>query len=525
MCESFCAGAFIIWGDDFLNRGLKRLLAGVLMCLTLALAGLVPVKAATRFSDVPKNHWAADSIARAVELGLISGYKDSTFGLGKPMTRAAFSATLSRLFRWEAVQPAAGSFKDNQDTSKWYYSAVETARQNGAVTEQESAFRPHEPITREEMAVMLVRALGYAPIAGLVQELKLPFTDVTSNSGYLTMAYQLGIMSGKSNGTFEPNKSATREQAATVLVRIHDKLHSSAPQVCGIARSGESLTLTGVDTVAVPAAKVIYSGELKIVDDLSQEQVAAIRIKLSEKKQLMKVSGMNVSMKNPNVDAIASEIITEMNSAEWDGIFLDFEKLPGTQRAFYTELTSALKKKMGTGKLLYVTAEAPSWQGGHAYNGYDFAALSKIADRVILRVESYSKLASGFSAAPQEPLEEIYYALAKLHGVIPSEKLSLWLTTTGEAWKGTSAAGQLSATEIQKLLSTPGVTNYWSARYASPYLSHTEENTRVVVWYNDERAAKARRDLLNFLGGGGFCLSDLSGSLDQEGRLLDGLIR
>lgn len=39
------------------------------------------------FSDVPANHWAAEAIARAKELELMSGHPDGTFGLGKPLKR------------------------------------------------------------------------------------------------------------------------------------------------------------------------------------------------------------------------------------------------------------------------------------------------------------------------------------------------------------------------------------------------------------------------------------------------------
>ena len=56
------------------------------------------------------------------------------FGLGAPMTRGAFVVALCRLFGWEMVTPEAGSYTDNQDKSAWYYSAVETAYANGAIT-------------------------------------------------------------------------------------------------------------------------------------------------------------------------------------------------------------------------------------------------------------------------------------------------------------------------------------------------------------------------------------------------------
>ena len=146
----------------------------------------------TGFSDVPATHWAADSIRRAVDLGLFQGQTATRFGLGAPMTRGAFVTALCRLFGWEMVTPETGSYADNQDKTAWYYSAVETAYANGAITHQTDTFRPRDPITREELAVMLVRAMGYGTIAGLAQDLPIPFQDVTTNTGYVAMAYETG---------------------------------------------------------------------------------------------------------------------------------------------------------------------------------------------------------------------------------------------------------------------------------------------------------------------------------------------
>ena len=140
-------------------------------------------RASTGFSDVPESHWAADAIRRAVDLGLFQGQTKTRFGLGQPMTRAAAVVTLCRLFGWETVTPEKGSYQDNQDPDAWYYSAVETAYAHGAITHQTDTFRPEDPITREELAVMLVRAMGYGTIAGLAQDLPMPFRDVDDQRG------------------------------------------------------------------------------------------------------------------------------------------------------------------------------------------------------------------------------------------------------------------------------------------------------------------------------------------------------
>ena len=181
-----------------MKRRLQWFCSCALLCALLVTAALpAPAAAAsTGFSDVPESHWAADSIRRAVDLGLFQGQTPTRFGLGAPMTRGAFVVALCRLFGWEMVTPEAGSYTDNQDKSAWYYSAVETAYANGAITRQTDTFRPREPITREELAVMLVRALGYGTLAQSLSGLELPFDDITDNRGYIAIAYDIGMITG-----------------------------------------------------------------------------------------------------------------------------------------------------------------------------------------------------------------------------------------------------------------------------------------------------------------------------------------
>ena len=48
------------------------------------------------FSDVPSEHWAAPYIAAMKANGIISGYEDGSFGLGKNITRAETIAIINR---------------------------------------------------------------------------------------------------------------------------------------------------------------------------------------------------------------------------------------------------------------------------------------------------------------------------------------------------------------------------------------------------------------------------------------------
>ena len=93
------------------------------------------------------------------------------------------------MFGWQPLQPEEPSFSD---LGGWYDGYVEAALAHGAF-DSADVFRPRDAITRREMAVMLVRALGFGPLAAQVQTASLPFTDVSADRGYITIAHDIGM--------------------------------------------------------------------------------------------------------------------------------------------------------------------------------------------------------------------------------------------------------------------------------------------------------------------------------------------
>lgn len=247
-----------------------RIIAFILaFCLCLgpgaSAAGSAASGGYSGYSDVPEGHWSAESVRRATELGLFQGVGDGKFGRGQPITRAAFVTALVRLFGWESVTPAENAFTD-VTSDRWFYSAVETAYQHEAVVAPGRAFRPTENITREEMAVMLVRALGYASLAGAVSSYPSTFTDVKVSRGFITIACDLGIMTGVDTGKFAPDATATREQAAAVLVRAYDRIHAQSKAVS--SASAESSILIRIATPAANEKTEIPTTPLEPIAEL-----------------------------------------------------------------------------------------------------------------------------------------------------------------------------------------------------------------------------------------------------------------
>ena len=243
---------------------MKKRLISCLLALAMLLGAAPAAMAASdpAYADVPADHWAYAEIEKVTQAGLFQGVDDTHFGVGQTMTRAQFVTALGRLFGWESVTPETPTFSDC-DPARWFYSAVETAYANGALPPYASTFRPLDPITREEMATMIVRALGYTSLAGRMSASQLPFTDVTTNQGYIAVAYDLGIVNGYDGGLFKPDQAATREQAAAVLGRLYDKYSSASRQV---GRAG--YTLLTVPSPEASAETAVPTTPLEPFNDL-----------------------------------------------------------------------------------------------------------------------------------------------------------------------------------------------------------------------------------------------------------------
>lgn len=177
------------------------------------------------FTDISSSHWAYKYVQAVVEHGLFEGTSDTTFSPETTMTRAMFVTVLARLAGVEVDDSVSTGFSD-VPSGQWYTGSVAWAAENGIVEgTSDTTFTPNAPVTREQMAALIVRFAKWAGIEfpedrgeGVV------FNDASSISDFakddVEACRKAGILNGVSDGVFSPKTGATRAQVSAVLYRL-----------------------------------------------------------------------------------------------------------------------------------------------------------------------------------------------------------------------------------------------------------------------------------------------------------------
>jgi hypothetical protein len=140
---------------------------------------------------------------------------------------------ITRALGLKAASPATSAFTD-VDAKAWYADAVAAVNEAGIVLgRSKDAFAPNELITREEMAVMMVRAYAILPGSGASANLSGGQTvDMASSlfsdaalirdwaKNAAVTAEQTGLIRGRGNQQFAPQASMTRAESAQVLANL-----------------------------------------------------------------------------------------------------------------------------------------------------------------------------------------------------------------------------------------------------------------------------------------------------------------
>lgn len=532
------------------------------------------------FSDVPEDSYAYEPVHRLRRMGATNGIGRNRFGFGRSITRGDFITLLVRLHGYEDQEPQQGSFTDNMDPKKSYFGPIETALNNGIITKDSDAFRPNDPISRQDAVVMIINSLGYGNLADRLYYYDAPYEDVYSYNGHITLARDFGIISRASS--FSPYDELKREEAAAMLVRMLDVMERKITGLNGfyaIKSSSQSDMIPDLTSVCFGWSSLGYdSSEGNIVLNMSRTALGlndfylpagfSSRLEAAENAGvpalLMVFANQSVKINDPvtgieyglpeyvfNDPEASEKVVTDIMNAldgvsldeetgSFDGVVIDFEGLRGENaKNGFSEFLRKLRAELDTrGKKLFVTVHplihpkrSPS-----SIDGYDYRKIGELADKVILMAHDYdakqltrAEMERGFTLTPLTPIEDVYYALHAITdpetGVRDKSRIMLQVSFDWTVWKKLNGKVlnqvplRYDLENFMKLLeSGREITFNYHDDYENPYLKYTDPETGVeyTVWYENKLSVSAKVKLARYFGIEGISLWRLGLIPDRE---------
>ncbi|MDX8366614.1 S-layer homology domain-containing protein [Cytobacillus sp. IB215665] len=184
------------------------------------------VHASIVFSDVPSNHWAKEEIEGLASQGVINGYPDGSFLPNDYITRAHAAVIIGRALNIDLSNRPNPHFVD-VSTSNSAYPYI-AALVDEEVFGRNEEFNPNNPLTRAQMAKILVEAFNIEGVSNKVFD-DLPYHHWATT--YVTKLVASNITTGISPTEFSPNGYVTRAQMAVFVIRTLDSQEKNTTKV------------------------------------------------------------------------------------------------------------------------------------------------------------------------------------------------------------------------------------------------------------------------------------------------------
>ena len=229
-----------------------RLLSAVL-CLVMALSLLpglaVPASAAS---------WMEPYLEKLVSWGVMRGDSSGNLHPDRTLTRAEFVVLVNRAFGYDDVS-ATVPFRDVK-AADWYYDDINIGYTTGYFNgTSKNTASPKSSVTREQAAVLLGRNLVLDDEPGASIDFTDSGKLSNYSRGLIRSAVTEGILSGYGDGSFRPKQSITRGQMAVLLVNaIGTPVNKSGTHTLGGVYGNVTISTSGVTLKDTTIAGNLY---------------------------------------------------------------------------------------------------------------------------------------------------------------------------------------------------------------------------------------------------------------------------
>lgn len=238
--------------NNLMRRIGTRLLSAVtalVMAASLLPAAVVPAHAAA---------WMEPYLEKLVSWGVMRGDSSGNLHPDRTLTRAEFVVLVNRALGYKDTS-ASVPFRD-VSPSDWYYDDINIGHTIGYFKgTSATTASPRAAVTREQAAVLLARNLALDDDPGASIDFTDSNRLANYSRGLIRSAVVEGILSGYSDGSFRPKQSITRGQMAVLLVKaIGTPINQSGSHSLGSVYGNVTISTSGVTLKDTTIAGNLY---------------------------------------------------------------------------------------------------------------------------------------------------------------------------------------------------------------------------------------------------------------------------
>ncbi|GGF95696.1 hypothetical protein GCM10010912_45800 [Paenibacillus albidus] len=500
-----------------MKRTLGRVGRGTVTALCAASLFMPRASAAQAlpFEDI-SNSYARNEIIDLYNQKILTGTSTTRFSPSKSMTRAEFLTSLDRLLKLEPVASPISPYADVPQNA-WYYGWIQAAVQLELASGVSAKFfAPAKAVTRQEAAVWLAKALKKAAGTASVSTAFEDGRDIAAwASSAVAAVYRLGLMKGDETGNFRPSDPITRQEAAVLLDRVlqhkgwaaelaarpkerivigwkygqttvqyennilKSNVNTLSPRWYFVGSTGAVTDST--DTGLITWAKKKGTNIWAMVGNRS-DQAATHRMLSSAATRNTAVNGLAAMAKKYGLD----------------GLNLDFENVAPQDRTALTTFVTLLAEKLHANQQILSVDVSPDLDTDWT-EAFDYGALGLQADYMVLM--GYDEHYSGSAVpGPNASLPYVQKAVNKILQVVPSEKVILALPFYNRDWTLQQTGAALSSefisfTEQNQRMQRYSMKPVWDASLGQYVASYTTQSIKHTIWLEEGRSLIAKYHL------------------------------
>ncbi|MDR0930220.1 MAG: DUF4832 domain-containing protein [Clostridiales bacterium] len=326
---------------------MKKLLTSSLLALAISCN---TVGYAATFSDTHNFPWAENAIEDYADRGIITGTGWNEFSPQLNIRRGDFCLLIYRLINFEGAATTRKYFLDVPQSAYYYDAIGYVANWLSLSGYEDGTFRPEQPITRAEIAVMLDYITYCSKNDNSIDnnaekdEILGGFSDANFIPNWaeydIAKCVKAGYMKGDDWGNFNPSENLRRAEAAVIFKNIEDNWKEDNNTYIREKYPEPELTPTPLPTpTTTPALKggsssgptITPTPEIKEIDyDISKTQLVDLNYNESTLKYANPNRGffVHLSFSLPNTyneeekNALLTRVNSNLGAAEQDNLTL-----------------------------------------------------------------------------------------------------------------------------------------------------------------------------------------------------------